>query len=112
MHGLSIDTDLAFLVGRNLQAIAGDDYQMRLVFDEGVEITLECDCEIDGTRTPLPAQAQALSPFVGCSIRSHEHGGDGSVRLVFDRLGELTLLDANKEFESYNISWKGGTIVV
>lgn len=112
MHRLSTDTDLSFLVGRTFQEIAGDNYQVRLVFDEGVEIALECECEVDGVRTPLGAQEQVLSPFVGRSIRDFEHCGDGRVRLSFDPLGVLTLLDSGKEFESYNITWKGGTIVV
>jgi hypothetical protein len=112
VHGLSIDTDLNFLIGRTLEEVGGDDYQLSLVFNDDVRIATECDCDVNGAQLPLSEVAPALSPFVGHAIRTWEHAGHGGVRLFFDDGGVLTLLDANEDAESYNITWPGGTIVV
>lgn len=112
MFGLSPEIDLAFLVGRSVREVHADAYQVRIVFDEGLEIAIECECEVDGAVLSLEDLGPALSSFVGRSVQKAEHRGSGSVLLTFDLGRSLALLDANEQYESYNITWKGGSIVV
>lgn len=112
MYGLSTEIDLAFLVGHTLREVHPGAYQVRMVFDRDLEIAIECECRVDGAMRSLEDLAAALSPFVGRSVKEAEHRGNGSLHLTFELGGALTLLDGNEQFESYNISWNGGSIVV
>lgn len=112
MYGLSTEIDLAFLVGHTLHEVHPGAYQVRMVFDRDLEIAIECECRVDGAMRSLDELAAALSPFVGRSVQQAEHRGNGSLQLAFELSGVLTLLDGNGQFESYNITWSGGSIVV
>ena len=112
MCRLSQDVDLTFLEGRTLKEIVGDEYQVRIIFDDQVEISLECDCEVNGTVFPLAKASDALVTMVGRKVKSSNHTGQGGVRIAFTSGGEVVFLDGNQEYESYNITWRSGTIVV
>jgi len=112
MYGLSQDIDLTFLKGRTLEEVVGDEYQVRIIFDDHVKISLECDCEVNGAVLPLDSVSDALATMVGRVVKSSEHTGQGGVRITFTSGGEVVFLDGNHEYESYNITWKSGTIVV
>lgn len=112
MHGLSTDVDLTFLNGRTLTSVHGDEYQVRLVFDDDVEASLECDCQVNGVLAPIGEVSDALASLVGKRVLAATHAGNGGVRLAFGPEDEVVLLDSSEEYESYTITSKSGTIVV
>jgi len=112
MHGLSQDIDLTFLEGRTLKEVVGNEHQVRIIFDDHVEISLECDCEVDGTILPLSKIPEALATMVGKEVEYSDYTRQGGVRITFASGMEVVFLDGNEEYESYNITWESGTIVV
>lgn len=120
MYGLKKEIDLSFLNGRELIQVAIGLYQISFRFDEDVAISVEGEfCYFDGqaesTWKAETAAAQIASRTVsllGSTIRSYAGREDGTLSLVFSNGQRLTILDSSKEYESYDITRPGVTIVV
>lgn len=120
MHGLGKDIDLSFLNGRQVELVAIGAYQIVFGLDEEVRISVYSEFNyFDGrdewTWKAEPAAAQVAARTVsllGSSIASFEGRIDGTLSLTFSNGQRLTLLDSSKEFDSYDITRPGQTIVV
>lgn len=120
MYGLSADIDLNFLIGREVLQVAIGSYQVIFGFDENVRISVESEFRyFDGEREwiwrPEPGAPQIAARTVvllGSVINSFEAHSDGTLQLAFSRGSRLTFLDSSEEFESYDITRPGQTIIV
>lgn len=120
MHGLGKDIDLSFLNGRQVELVAIGTYQIVFGLDDEVRISVYSefnyfDGQNEWTWKPEPAAAQVAARTVsllGSSIVSFEGRTDGTLSLTFSNGQRLTLLDSSKEFDSYDITRPGQTIVV
>jgi len=120
MYGLKKDIDLSFLKGRELIQVAIGLYHMSFRFDEDVAISIEGQFSyFDGHKesiwnreagaTQIAGQTVAL---LGKTIEDFEGQEDGTLRLKFSNGHVVTILDNSKEYESYDITRPGETIVV
>lgn len=120
MYGLKKEIDLSFLNGRELIQIAIGLYHISFRFDNDVAISVEgefsyFDGQAEWIWKPEPAAVQIASRTVsllGARIESFEGHEDGTLRLNFSNRQRLTILDSSKEYESYDITRPGHTIVV
>src|SRR5207237_8419413 len=67
MYGLPSNTDLSFLVGRQLAQLCLGQYQAQLRFDGDVTISLEGEFSLDGQRRPI-SEAHVLYVLLGLEI--------------------------------------------
>lgn len=120
MYGLKKEIDLSFLKGRELGQVAIGLYHVRFGFDEDVAISVEAefryfDRQTDWTWRPEQGSASVAArtlALLGASIQAFESSVDGTLALTFSNGDRLTILDSSKEFESYDITRPGHTIVV
>jgi Family of unknown function (DUF6188) len=120
VYGLRSDIDLSFLNGREVDQIAIGVYQIQFGFDEDVRISVEggfsyFDGESDSVWKPEPGFAQIAARTVallGATIQTFEAQKDGTLALRFSNGHRLTIPDSSKEYESYDITLPGRTIVV
>ncbi len=120
MYGLSKDLDLSFLNGRQVEQVAIGAYQVIFGFDEDVRISAYIQFRyFDGQEEwiwkPEAGAAQIAARTVallGSTIQSFEAQENGTLSLVFSNDQRLTILDSSKEYESYDITRPGQTIVV
>jgi Family of unknown function (DUF6188) len=120
MYGLRKNVDLSFLNGRQVEQIAIGTYQIIFGFDEDVKISAYIefryfDGEEEWIWKPEPSAAQIAGRSVsllGSKIRTFEGQENGTLTLVFSNGRRLTILDSSKEYESYDITCPGQTIVV
>jgi hypothetical protein len=120
MYGLKKGTDLGFLNGRELIQVCIGLYQTIFKFDEEVAISVEGEFRyFDGqderasreepNSALLAARTVAL---LGATIEIFEANADGTLILTFSNKHRLTILDSSKDYESYDITRPGQTIVV
>ena len=120
MYGLKKDIDLGFLTGRELIQICIGLYQTIFKFDEEVAISIEGEFRyFDGqdesawreepNSSLLAARTVTL---LGTTIEGFEASADGTLVLTFSNKHRLTIMDSSKEYESYDITRPGQTIVV
>jgi hypothetical protein len=120
MYGLGKDIDLSFLNARELIQVAIGVYQVQFGFDEDVIIYVESQFNyFDGQEEwiwkPEPGAAQIAARTVallGTTIKDFERNADGTLALSFSSGHRLTLTDSSREYESYQITLPGRTIVV
>ena|SRR3989442_9143447 len=120
MYGLSKGLDLNFLNGRQVEQIAIGLYQIIFGFDEDVRISAYSQFSyFDGQEEwiwkPEPGAAQIAARTVsllGATIQNFEGQENGTLSLVFSNGQRLTIPDSSKEYESYDITRPGETIVV
>jgi hypothetical protein len=120
MYGLNKGIDLSFLNGREVIQVAIGIYQIIFGFDEDVRISVESQFTyFDGSDEwvwkPEPGAAQIAARTVsllGATIESFEGQANGTLTLTFSNGQRLTILDSSKEYESYDITRPGQTIVV
>jgi len=120
MNGLRKDTNLGFLNARELVQVAIGVYQIQFGFDENVTIYVESQFSYyDGQKEwiwkPEPGAAQIAARTVsllGATIRNFDSQENGTLTLTFSNGGRLTLSDSSQEYESYQITRPGETIVV
>ena len=120
MYGLKKETDLNFLIGRELIQLAIGLYDTTFKFDEDVAISVEgefryFDGQAERTWRPEPGSSLTAARTVallGATIEGFESSGDGTLALTFSNAQRLTLADPSKEYESYQITRPGETIVV
>jgi hypothetical protein len=120
MHGLKKEIDLSFLNGRELVQVAVGLYHTIFKFDEDVAISVEAEFRYFDGQTewiwrPEPGSsliAARLVALLGATIESFESNADGTLALTFSNGHRLTLADSSREYESYQITRPGETIVV
>ena len=120
MYGLNRDIDLSFLNGRESIQIAIGVYHIQFGFDEDVRISVEGEFSYfdGGTEVvwkPEPGSAQIAVRTVallGATIDSFEGRENGTLTLSFSNGHRLIIPDSSKEYESYQITRPGQTIVV
>lgn len=120
MYGLSKDIELSFLNHREVIQVAVGLYQVIFCFDEDVIISVEApfnyfDGKSESVWKPEPGSAQIAARTVallGSTIVTFEGHENGTLALTFSNEHRLTILDSSNEFESYNITRPGQTIVV
>lgn len=120
MYGLKKETDLSFLTGRELIQLAIGVYQVQFGFDEDVRISVESefryfDGQAEWIWRPEPGSSSIAARVVallGATIESFGSNIDGTLTLAFSNQHRLTILDSSKEYESYDITRPGHTIIV
>jgi Family of unknown function (DUF6188) len=120
MYGLKKGLDLSFLGGLQLEQIAIGVYQIIFGFDEDVRISAYSQFNyFDGREewawNPEPGAVQIAArtlSLLGATIESFEGHENGTLSVVFSNGHRLIFLDNCKEYESYDISRPGETIVV
>ena len=120
MYGLRRGIDLDFLNGRLLEQVAIGVYQIQFGFDEDLRISVEgqfayfdgneeCVWKPESGAERLAAGTVAL---LGATVQAFDAQPDGTLTLKFSNGHRLTIVDSSKEYESYDITRPGQTIVV
>src|ERR1043166_8873542 len=120
MYGLKKEIDLSFLAGRELTQVAIGVYQVQFGFDEDVTISVESEFRyFDGKAewiwrsepgsASIAARAVAL---LGASITGLESNENGTLAINFSNGHSLSILDSSSEYQSYDITRPGQTIIV
>ena len=119
MYGLDTTIDLSFLIGRESVQIAIGQYQVIFAFDEDLRISVESEFrlvspggEVSTWQPCAPQSAAATLRLIGRKVEKVSGQKDGTLTLTFSGGDVLTILDSSKEYESYDISCPGRTIVV
>jgi len=120
MYGLSRDLDLSFLSGRQVTHVTIAVYQIAFGFDEDLAISVHSqfgyfDGHDEWVWTPEPGGAHIAARTVALldsTIESFQGHEDGTLKLIFSNGQRLTILDNSRAYESYDITWRGPTIVV
>jgi hypothetical protein len=109
MHGLPIDFDGGFFVGRVLQQVCFNENQISLRFDSDVGITIEGayayqDTPVAEDTLTLhpPASSSSLMQLLGHSVSRVESTREGTLSLFFDNGHGLRCFDT-PHYESYQI---------
>ncbi len=120
MYGLKKEIDLSFLTGRELVQVRIGTFQVQFCFDEDVTVSVEAQfCYFDGQNEWIWQQEPSSPPIaartvamLGASISSIETNENGTLALRFSNGHRLTIPDSFKEYESYDITRPGQTIIV
>ena len=120
MYGLSKEIDLSFLNGREVVQVAIGLYQIQFGFDEDVRIAVEgqfayFDGQEEWIWRPEPGAAQLAArtiALLGATVQTFAAQEDGTLTLNFSNGHRLTIVDNSKEYESYDITRPGQTIIV
>ncbi len=119
MYGLPSDIDLSFFCGTTLSEVRVTTNDMILTLDEGdVELHIESPIRcaypdgMDRRYDSLPEAASTVAILLAQTVVSAEGDTDGTLNLGFSGGGHLYVYDDSDHYESYNISYGEGTIVV
>jgi len=120
VYGLDKNTDLNFLNGREVTQVAIGVHQVQFAFDEDVTIYVEGGFSyFDGKNVmvwkPEPGAADIASrtsALLGSRVDSFQGHENGTLTLEFSNGHRLTIPDSSKQYESYQITRPGTTIVV
>lgn len=119
MYGLDMAIDLSFLIGRETIQIAVGQFQVIFNFDENVSISVESEFRLiapagdaSAWHPNAPQTAAAALHLVGSKVEKVSGQKDGTLTLTFSGGDILTILDSSKEYQSYDITYPGTTIVV
>ena len=118
MYGLPKDSDLSFLLGKELIQICLGLHERMLHFYEDITITLECEVKVSNLKddggeacASCPGDAELLK-ILGSRITGVTNKGGGELALTFSNGSILMMFDSNSDYESYQISGPTGTIIV
>jgi hypothetical protein len=118
MYGLNKNTDLSFLIGKELSQVAIGLHQVQLNFDQDVSINMECQFdhisngESLTTSKNLPDSASSLLQLIGSKIIRVENHGNGTIEIIFSDQSIVKVYDNNESHESYQISAPGIDLIV
>jgi uncharacterized protein DUF6188 len=120
MYGREKGVDLVFPSGREIEMVSIGAYRTNFCFDQDVVISVYSlfayfDGDIEWAWTPEPGAEQVAGRTVallGIKIESFQWFEDGTLKLSFSKGQRLTILDSSKEYESYDITRPGQTIIV
>jgi|SRR5579862_417874 len=120
MYGLSENIDLSFLRGLEVGQVAIGTYQIIFGFDKDVRISVESqfiyfDGQHEWIWKPEPGSSQVAAQtlkLLGATVEKFNGQADGTLDLLFSNGCRLTILDSSSEYQSYDITRPGQTIVV
>jgi hypothetical protein len=119
MYGLREDTDLSFLVGREVLGVQARENNLHLKFDSSVEINIESKAvmrrsseeRIQWTHGCSDLDQEFRGP-VGSKLQFFRGDPSGTLEIDFSNGSMLTLFEDSREYKSYTISGLGVTVVV
>lgn len=113
MYGLPEDFDASFLVGLTLEMVCFAQYQVYLHFNEKAMITImgTFSYKTDSIIS-TPVLDSNLMELTGCAVLNANGTTDGTLSLLFDNGQTLRIYDANKQYESYTVAFRGKEIVI
>lgn len=113
MYGLSKDTDLRFLVGKELLQVRVGKHHIEMLFHGDVAIDVEGRISLD-QKTSLSgiSAGMALLDLIGSQLQLVEIAGRGDLVITFHSGHRLSIHDSNQEYESYQLRGPGTLIVV
>jgi hypothetical protein len=117
MYGLK-NVDLTFLEGRQLIQIAIGIHQVIFAFDDELTISVERKFRYSSQNQssewhPGAKEIAARTvELLGATVENVKGQEDGTLRLEFSNGDYLLFTDDTKEYESYQITGRGETIVV
>jgi hypothetical protein len=118
MYGISRDTNLDFLCGRELIQVLVGQYQVILRFDAETTISVEGEFDhvVNGKSQlvdrSLPMSAASLLRLIAKKVDKVEILAMSSVRIGFSNGDQVFLKDSNQGTESFEINAPGTDIVV
>jgi hypothetical protein len=110
VYELPPDVDLAFLVGCEVQQIRLGQFQTVIAFDRDVVIDIGAEFTLDGTRLDA-SEGYVLHILLGEVIAAVTRVTAVDLELSCG-LHRLVLHGVDRQYESYNITHRGGLIVV
>ena len=118
MYGLPPEIDVSFLVHREVEQVCIGLHQVQIHFDDNVSISIEGRFKYtDRTGRVFewqdrPSQAAGVVDSLGLVVSAVTPEPDGTLTLAFSAGANLTIFDDDKQYEAYQISKPGTTIVV
>jgi hypothetical protein len=118
MYGLKREVDLTFLRGREVVQLAIGMHQVIFNFDEDISISIEGAFEYSSHascsvwRPGAPLIAAATVNLLTTRVEAVDGHEDGTLDLKFSNGDRLLIRDTSREYESFQISRRGGIIVV
>ena len=119
MYGLDKSVDFHFLVGKELLQLCIGRYQIILNFTDNVSISAECMIyytRIDGSTIKIssddPELSKNLACLLGSTVEDVATTRSEGLTLVFSQGYRLTIIDSNKDVESFMITTPTQEIIV
>jgi hypothetical protein len=113
MYGLPKNFDASSFIGKTLEVLVVGQWQLTLRFSENCTINIEGQIAINSEMpTDLPDSLSTAYPLINQTIQSAFATEDGTLTLAFENGTKLQILDSEKNFESYNISFGGKELFV
>ena len=118
MYGLPKNTDLSFLLGKELQSVSIARHSLVINFDDDERITITSECTYQPNKGDTvqfenyPASASLICKLLGSSIVGARGAEDGSLALEFSNGDTFRIHDDSIQYESYQIKFGSRLIVV
>jgi hypothetical protein len=119
LYGIPKDTDLSFLIGREVEQVCIGVFQVQFHFDQDVSIFVTGSFRyIDESGSAyewLPKNhnlAARTANLLGLFVTDLTAEPSGTLTLAFSNAAKLIIFDDSKQYESYEIRKPGLTIVV
>lgn len=108
MYGLPKDTDLTFFLRKKLERVDVGEFQAQLHFAGDICLSVEGEAHVDNRKVEF----SDLGRLEGSTVFGVTIQEGGRMNLVFTDGRRLGVLDSNADYESYQITAPGVTIVV
>lgn len=117
MYGLPANTDLTFLLGKELQQVCVGQHEIILHFFPETSITIQCDFDVipngrDAGDDKRLSGVTALLKLIGAKITKVECSGTKTLVVGFASNVRLALYDNDPNYESFVIAAPDQCIVV
>jgi len=118
MYGLNKNSDLSFLIERQLRQILVGLHQVQLYFEDDISIYMECQFDhVSNGKSKvlsekLPSSASSLLQLIGSKITHIKNHGNGDIEIIFSNQNILKIFDSNESYESYQISGPGIQLII
>jgi hypothetical protein len=118
MYGLNKNSDLSFLLEKQLYRVSVGLYHVELNFNHEISIYMECQFHhiLNGKSQTLsedlPSSASSLLQLIGSTIVKVKNHGNGNIEIIFSNQHTLKIFDNNKSYESYKISGPSIQLIV
>jgi hypothetical protein len=120
MYGLDPEIDLSFFIGTEVIQVCIAIHQIQVHLDEGISLSIEgafqyVDKEGNFFKWDGPEkrnEAASICSLLGMVVSAVEAKSDGTLTLKFSGRQSITILDDDKQRESYQISRPGMALIV